>query len=162
AAGLWRLAARRHVIEVAAHVSALRYRDVAAHEQGGDQLPPHLLVWVDLLLDQLPQHPRALRVADQHHASAPVEALHVVLPGGDDVGVGEARGRGRSRAGDAVQRELAIHRSEDAAALGEAGRLVVGDRDLLRVDGEIRVRTRVLAHRRIDVEAVDLRLLRDL
>ena len=145
-----------------ADVAALAHGHVAAQEQRRDQALAHLLAsgrsswWIEL-----PEHDGALGVADQDDAAALVVLAQVGLPGG------EPRPRRRSAARReglrlplriAAERDLPVHRREDAAVQAVAGRLVERDRALLRVDREIRVRGLVVADGGIDVEAVELPL----
>ncbi len=152
--------AGRHLLEGAALVAALLDGHVAADQQRRDELLANGGEGIDLLPDELGQHARPLRVADQDHAAAVVVAPHVLAPGGADVAVGELRRLGRDRGlADPRQRQLPVHRREHPAALREARRLEPGDRRLLRVYGEVGVGGRLVGDGRIDVEAVDLRAL---
>ena len=72
AADLRPRAAGADVLEVAARVLALLDRHVAAEQDRRDELAADLGLRVDLLADELAQHERALRVADQHDAAAVV------------------------------------------------------------------------------------------
>ena len=156
------LPAPGHVLEVPADVAPLGNGDVAAQQQRRDQALADALAVVDAVVDQLAQQVGALRVADQDHAAAVVVPAQVVLPGADHVAVGELRLLGGRRASgeDRRQGQLAVHRREHPAPKRVAGRLVERDRALLGIDREIRVRGRVVGDRRVDVEAVGLRLAR--
>jgi hypothetical protein len=125
----------------------------------GDEPPAHARLRVDLLRDQRTQHERALRVADQDHAAALVVLAQVGAPGLAHVAVGDlARSlRNRLRLDQAGQGDLPVDRREDAAVLAVARRLVQGDRAQFGVDRLVGLRGAVVGHRRVDVEAVDLR-----
>jgi len=68
------------VVEVAADSLALLHEHVAAEQNRGDQLLADRAPGVDLVLDQLAQHERALRMADEDDAAALVVVLDVGLP----------------------------------------------------------------------------------
>ena len=150
--------AGRHVVEVPARALPGTHEHVAAQHHRGHQLPPHHRLRVDLLIDQPPQHPRALGVAEQHHPAPMVVARHVLAPGGLDVLVGDRQCLliGLPRPVDRRDRPLAVHRREHATDLREPRRLVARDRNLLGLDRAVGVRALLVAHRGIDVEAVHL------
>jgi hypothetical protein len=128
---------------------------VAAEDQRGREEPPDLRLRVDLVLGELDEHPRALRVADEDDAAPVVVVREVVAPRIANVAVRECR---RSRGGapaDRPQRQLAVHRRVDPAHLGEAGRLRDRDAGLGGIDVQVRVHRRLGADGRVDVEAVD-------
>jgi hypothetical protein len=58
------------VVEVAADSLALLHEHVAAEQNRGDQLLADRAPGVDLVLDQLAQHERALRMSDEDDAAA--------------------------------------------------------------------------------------------
>src|SRR5215218_6834154 len=150
------------VLEVATGALAVRNRHVAAQQQGGHELPAKLAIPVDLVGDQRPEDEGALRVADQHDAAAVAVLPQVGLPGFEDARVREAPllRRDRTLVENRLQGELAIHRRINPALLGVAGRLVQGDRALLGIDVKVGVLGLLVADGWIDVEAVDLAVLR--
>jgi hypothetical protein len=153
------------VLEVTARTAAGSHDDVRAEEDRRYQPAPPLGMRVDVALDQSDQIGGALGMADQHDSAAVVVAGEVVKPGRQDVPVAlrqhpvvagvrqcpsqPARLRGR--------RELAVHRRPHSAGPGEAGRLLDRDRLLLGLNLEVCVQGRLVAHRRVHVEAVDRR-----
>src|SRR4029077_16734018 len=115
--------ASAHVPEDTAHVTSLLHGDDPAEQDRRNEPAPRRGERIDLLPDELLKHPRTLRVSDQDDAASLVEAAHVLLPGGEHVPIGgEQRNRGW-RAAEPLERQLAVHGCEDAAALGEARRL---------------------------------------
>ena len=143
------------MLEVTADVLAARYQDVAAEQQRGRQPAASILLGVDLLLDQLGQHARALGVADEHDAAAVVVVREVVAPHVPDIAVGQCRCFTSRSATDRGEGQLAVDRRVDAAHLGEARGLRNGDGDLVGIDVQVRVDGGLQADGRVHVEAVD-------
>jgi hypothetical protein len=152
------------VVEVTAAVAAGSHRDVAAEQHRGDEPPAGGRFGIDLLADQPPQHEGALRVADQHHAAAVVEALEVRAPRLDHVGVTLLAHLVRDRPGveKGLDRELPVDRGEDAAVARVARGLIERDGAQHVVHDLGRLRPLLVAHGRIDVEAVRPPALRTL
>ncbi len=131
---------------------------VSAEDDGRHQPGPDPGVVVDLVLQQRDEDAGALRVADHGEAPPGVVIGEIRLPGVEHIRVGE-RLVGRSdvgRAGEHGQRDLSVQRCVDVADLREAGGLGHGHSRLLRVEIEVGVGRGLGAHRRVDVEAVDL------
>ena len=161
AAELARSAAGRNVVEVAAPSPADFHQDVAARDERADEAPPHRRPVVDVVADEAADHARALRVADQGDAAAPVVVRQILVPRLDDVGKREVEGRVLVSAdGDRGDRALPVDGRVDAAVLREALGLKRGNRVHLLVPGLVGVRPGVLGDRRVDVEAVDPAALR--
>jgi hypothetical protein len=159
AADLPARAARPHVPEVAAHVTAPRHQYLSAEEEGRDQPSARPPPRVDLPLDELPQHEGALRVADQHDATVAVEPSEVGAPRLTHVKVRALPllRRDGHRSAQRRQRDLAIHRGVHPALARVAGGLVERDRAQLGIDPPVRRRRGLVAHGRVDVEAVEAR-----
>lgn len=160
--------AERDVREVAADVLPHRHLEAGAEQHDGDEPITQDRIRIDLVLDELGQHGRALRMPDEQHATAVVVVGDVLLPGVEDVTVGE-RGIDRNRRrspelGDQRrQRDLTIDRREDAADRSQTCRLLADNEQLLvRTRHQIAVAARVGRDRRVDVEAVELRMARGL
>src|SRR5690606_446239 len=134
-----------------------------AEAVGGHQPVPRQRRVVDLLGDEPAQHARALRVADEHEAPAVAQVDDVLLEGVEHVAVGDLPGVLAEPAADGRQRGLPVDRGEHPAAGGQAGGLVADGRDLLGLARlPVAVGPLVVAGRRVDVEAVDGRVLRHL
>ncbi len=160
AAELPRRAAGPDVSEVTAGVTALLHGYATAQQHGRDQAPADLGCAVDLTLDQLAQHERALRVAQQDHPAAPVVPSQVGAPCLAHVRVGAPANRVRDgRVAQGGEGVLPVDGGVDAAIAGIARGLVKRDRAQLGVDRLGGLHARLVAHRRVDVEAVVARAL---
>ena len=104
-----------------------------------------------------PQHERALGVPDQHDTAALVVLREVVAPGGPARPVGALAIRRGRAAEDPGDRDLAVDRRVHAAVARVARRLVERDRALLGIHAQRRCVARHVGHRRVHVEAVELR-----
>src|SRR5699024_2004934 len=89
AAELGSVTAERRPPERPADVLALADDDVAAEQDRRDQLPPLRPLALDLAPEELAQHPRSLRVADQDDAATVVVAAQVRPPRREHVAVGD-------------------------------------------------------------------------
>ncbi len=110
----------------------------------------------------MPEHDRALRVADEDDAAAVVVVLQVVAPCLEHVGEGDLARASRAahaERGEPGERDLAIERRVDPALAGEAGGLEPRDRGDLRVRGLRGVQADLVGDRGVDVEAVDRSLV---
>ena len=148
--------AGRDVLEAAADELAGRHLDVPAEDDRRHQALPQLRVRVDLAPDQPDQHRRALRVPDQDERPAVVVVRQVVAPAGEQA---LERDLGRLLvAGDVEQPGdglLAVDRRPDPADPRELRGLLDGGVHLDLLDVQVRVRRLLVAHGRIDVEAVE-------
>jgi hypothetical protein len=131
--------------------------DATSEDDGRDQKLPDGRVGVDLVPEQLDQHGRSLRMADEHDRATVVEMGEVVLPGGEQARIGELL---VPVVGEALllktgNGHLVVHGSPYPAHLREALGLGDGSVHFGALDGEVGVERGLGAHRRVDVEAVD-------
>lgn len=150
------------MVEVAAERAALPDGDVAAEQERRDEAAADRRGVVHLLLEQPDQDRRALGVADEDDPAAVVVVGEVVAESGEHAPVGDegVREGDRARVGERAQRDLAVHGRVDATYPGEAGGLRDRHLFLAEPDGEVGVDRRLVADRRVDVEAVDPRVCR--
>jgi hypothetical protein len=113
----------------------------------------------DLVLDQLSQHARALRVSDEYDAAALVVVLEIVVPGREHVVIAELAIRREAAAGHCgaqrFQRDLSIERCVQLALSAEASELCAHDAVLFRPRLHVAVRRGIVRDRRIHVETID-------
>ena len=127
---------------------------VAPQQNGGHHAPSETRRRIDLGLEQLDEHGRALRVPDEDDRPAVVVVGEVVLPGGEQAAVRDGQRRLR-RLRQTGHRDLAVHGGPHGAALGEAGRLDDGGRPLGGLHRQVGVDAWLRRDRRVDVEAVE-------
>src|SRR5262249_51163384 len=147
-------------LERAADVLAFGHDHLPAEDDGAHQLVAQRGVF-NPFLDQLLEHRRALRVADQLEAASVVVAGDVFEERGHYTRIGDhgvLRFHFAEEAVDRGERQLRIDRRVDLAYLREARGLAFGDRGLFVVDFFVRVDRELATHRRVDVEAVDRRV----
>ena len=108
---------------------------------------------------------RALGVAEDDDAATLVLVGEIVGPGVIDIVVGVGRraarrhGAGAGHAGaQGAERELAVHRREEAALAAEAGELRLHDVELFRSRHEVGLGEGIERDGRVNVEAVDRRV----
>ena len=165
AAGLAGAAAQRSLLERTADELAVRHEQVEARDDR--QLHParKRRVVLDLAGNQQLLHQAALAVADQHERTAVVAGRNIVAPGCEDVAIGEGERlvdfRARSEGGDRRNRHLAIDWNERPAHRGEARELDLGDPLFLDVRPHVGIHARIGRDRRIEIEAVEGRVLGD-
>ncbi len=79
------------MLEVAADTLAFPHGDVASHQERGDETAANGRCRVDLLLEQLDQDRRTLRVPDEHDAATVVVVSQVVAEARAHAVVGDPR-----------------------------------------------------------------------
>ena len=148
-------------LESASDELAFAHLDRPADGHGHEELAHHHGILLEQRLEQANHHVGSLRVADEHHLSTVVVLPHVVEErvlhvGERDLGAALAR---LFREDVRADGELAIERNVEGADVAEGAGLAAGrvlDR-LERFEVGVVVGDEREIHRRVDVEAVDLR-----
>ena len=152
---------QRHVLERSADVFALRHGKICPQQQCGNNPRLHGFA-VNLVLNQLRQHPGALRMSDQHHPAAVVVVFEVIAPRIEHVVVDEdsigRHGIARQQSSQRRQRDLPVKRREGTALRREPRKLRADYAFFFRPGNHVAVPRRVVRDRRVHVEAVNRRL----